>query len=195
MVHWGKSELEKINFEDDLRTLIPRPLEEKKQIIKLTAGIEHLLMVDNLNQLWVSGENKYGCLGTQDGKPRNKPSLVPFFDNKRIIDFACGDKFSVVIAETFDLTPEEEKKYFAVEEMRANIIRLKMQNLHTLEAKDDSVAINSTKKDINCTLLPICMRGHQTKKVPTVIRNKVSSLLQKYGTVHRPGDYDIPMRA
>ena len=58
MVHWGKSELEKINFEDDLRTLIPRPLEEKKQIIKLTAGIEHLLMVDNLNQLWVSGENK-----------------------------------------------------------------------------------------------------------------------------------------
>jgi hypothetical protein len=49
MVHWGKSEQEKISFEDDLRTFIPRPLEEKKQIIKLTVGIEHLLMVDNLN--------------------------------------------------------------------------------------------------------------------------------------------------
>ena len=93
-----------------------------------------------------------------------------------------------MIAETFDLTPEEEKKYFAIEEMRANIIRLKMQNLHTLEAKDDSVAINSTKKLINCTLLPICSRGYQSKKVPTVIRNKVSSLLQKYGTANRPSE-------
>ena len=177
MFYWGKSELEKINFEDDLQNSLPRQLEGKKQIIKLTAGIEHLLMVDNLNQLWVSGENTYGCLGTSDNKPRFKPSLIPFFDNKRIIDFACGDKFSVVIAETFDLTPEEEKNYFAIEEMRAKIIKLKMQNLHTLEAKDESVPINSSKKDIHCTTIPICDRGPQSKKVPTTIRNKVNSIL------------------
>jgi hypothetical protein len=59
---------------------------------------------------------------------------VPFFDNKRIIDFACGDKFSVVIAETFDLSPVEDKKYFALEEMRSKILKLKINNLFMIDA-------------------------------------------------------------
>jgi hypothetical protein len=30
MFHWGKSELEKISYEDDFKFSIPRQLEEKK---------------------------------------------------------------------------------------------------------------------------------------------------------------------
>ena len=35
-----------------------------------------------------------------------------FFENKRIVDIACGKRFSIVIAETFNLTKEEEQLYF-----------------------------------------------------------------------------------
>ena len=57
------------------------------------------------------GENEYGCLGMVDTKPRNIPCMVPFFEDKKIIDICCGDKFSVVIAEVYDFNEEEQVKY------------------------------------------------------------------------------------
>jgi alpha-tubulin suppressor-like RCC1 family protein len=58
-------------------------------------------MLDSLGQLWVSGSNKMGCLGLSDTKPRNMPVVLNFFINNRIIDMACGEHFTVVIAESF----------------------------------------------------------------------------------------------
>ena len=49
----------------------------------------------------MSGSNKYGCLGLTDTKPRDAPVVLNHFINNRIIDVACGDHFTVVIAETF----------------------------------------------------------------------------------------------
>lgn len=37
--------------------------------------------------------------------------MVPFFEDKRIVDICCGDKFSVVIAEVYDFNEEELLKY------------------------------------------------------------------------------------
>jgi len=81
-------------------------------------GYDHYLMVDRTDMLWVTGENQHGCLGTGDNRKRLMPQILPDFDNKRIIDVACGDRFSVVIAETYDLTPEEQSMYFLTAKQR-----------------------------------------------------------------------------
>lgn len=69
-------------------------------------------MLDIKDQLWVTGQNNNGCLGTQDGQSRSTPTLNGFFEQKRIIDVAAGQNFSVVIAETLHMTPEQEEKIF-----------------------------------------------------------------------------------
>ena len=65
-------------------------------------------MADRTGILWVSGENKNGCLGFADGKHRIIPQQHPFFMDKRLVDFSCGTGFSVVIVETFDLDKTEK---------------------------------------------------------------------------------------
>lgn len=40
-----------------------------------------------------------GALGLGDGKKRFVPTLMVFFEDKRVIDVSCGDQFTVVIAE------------------------------------------------------------------------------------------------
>jgi hypothetical protein len=69
-------------------------------------------MIDIKNQLWVTGENSNGCLGTQDGQNRSTPTQHSFFEQSRVIDVAAGGNFSVVIIETLHMTPEQERKIF-----------------------------------------------------------------------------------
>lgn len=57
------------------------------------------------------GDNENGCLGMIHTKPVNIPCMIPHFEDKRIIDIACGDRFSVVIAEVYDFNEEEQLKY------------------------------------------------------------------------------------
>ena len=56
------------------------------------------------------GENRNGCLGTNDIKKRINPGPINFFDDKRIIDFACGDRFSIIIAEVFEIEKSPDRK-------------------------------------------------------------------------------------
>jgi len=44
-----------------------------------------------------------------DVKHRQIPQQNAFFENKRIIDIACGDRFSIIIAETYDLSDLEQE--------------------------------------------------------------------------------------
>ena len=69
-------------------------------------------MLDKNDLLWVTGDNSSGGLGVGDEKNRIVPARNFFFDKMRIIDFTCGNGFSVVIAEVFNMTAEEEKLYF-----------------------------------------------------------------------------------
>lgn len=62
--------------------------------------------------MWVCGDNSKGTLGVSDGKHRVVPARNMFFDKMRVIDFTCGDGFSVIIAEVYQITPEEDKLYF-----------------------------------------------------------------------------------
>lgn len=58
------------------------------------------MAIDRLKQLYGWGDGNLGCLGFGDNRKKMIPTLHPFFEsNKRIIDVACGDSFTVVIAE------------------------------------------------------------------------------------------------
>jgi alpha-tubulin suppressor-like RCC1 family protein len=71
----------------------------------LAVGMDHVMIVDQGRQLWSLGENNNGAMGTGDNKARLTPWRVLFYENKRIVDVACGNRFTVVIAETFN-TPK-----------------------------------------------------------------------------------------
>jgi hypothetical protein len=135
-----------------------------------------MLMRDMNNQLWVQGENTHGCLGTSDNVSRIAPALNPFFDNKRIIDIAAGDKFSVVIAEVFDLSPEEEEEVFGKEtHVKTNMSREPVNGI-TLGADN----LKSTKSGIRCTKIHEDEIGDVTKsRLPLSIREEVSSVLHR----------------
>jgi len=90
----------------------PNRVNEKVHITNVAVGTDHYLMQDEKKLLWVCGENVQGTLGTNDGKNRVVPAQNAFFDKKRIIDFACGHGFSIVIAETCEMSEEQEKLYF-----------------------------------------------------------------------------------
>jgi len=57
------------------------------------------MAIDKVSTLYAFGDNKRGCLGFIDGKKRCQPQQIPFFYCKRVIDVACGENFTVVIAE------------------------------------------------------------------------------------------------
>jgi len=69
------------------------------------------MLVDQMGSLWVLGDNSHGCLGTVDAKKRVNASPNAFFRDKRVVDVACGDNFTVVIAEVFNFTKEEQIEY------------------------------------------------------------------------------------
>ena len=75
----------------------------------VSVGMEHILMTDFKGHLWALGANSKGNLGTGETKKKLQPFKVPFFMNKRVIDIACGDKFSVIIAEVYDMRKEQEQ--------------------------------------------------------------------------------------
>jgi alpha-tubulin suppressor-like RCC1 family protein len=60
------------------------------------------MAVDSSGRLFGWGVGDKGCLGLGDGENRVFPVPISFFDDKRVIDVACGEKFTVVIAELYE---------------------------------------------------------------------------------------------
>ena len=91
-----------------------------------------------------------------------------FFDNKRVIDFACGNKFSIVIAETFDLTKDEEQLYFKSLKSKLSEVGKKQKEVKKMV---------STKMDIFNPRKSICDMGlnesNQSAKVPNDLRIRI----------------------
>ena len=58
-----------------------------------------MVAVDRFRQLLTWGDGNNGCLGFGDNRKKVMPTPLFFFEGKRIIDVACGDSFTVVIAE------------------------------------------------------------------------------------------------
>ena len=76
-----------------------------------------MMALDRLKQLYGWGEGTLGCLGFGDNRKKMAPTLHPFFENnKRVIDVACGENFTVVIAEVDGDPMLKDTKIFAAED-------------------------------------------------------------------------------
>jgi alpha-tubulin suppressor-like RCC1 family protein len=96
---WGKGEHERPKFDDFIEYSTPFPMLEDKSIQFVAVGLSHVMCLDKYGRLYGWGEGKGGCLGLGDCKRRLSVCPISFFENKRCIDVAAGDRFSVVIAE------------------------------------------------------------------------------------------------
>jgi alpha-tubulin suppressor-like RCC1 family protein len=103
---WGKGEHEKSKKDEHKEFSTPYTILEQKQIMHLSFGTSHALLMDRMSCVYAWGEGSKGCLGFGDGKKRFSPTPLSFFDNKRVIDVSCGELFSVIIAEV-EGDPEE----------------------------------------------------------------------------------------
>lgn len=105
---WGKGEHEKPKYDDYVEYSSPFPMIEDKHIVYVSCGTSHVMTLDHNGRLYGWGEGAEGCLGLGDGKRRLSVCPISFFENKRCIDVACGDKFTVVIAEVFPERTEND---------------------------------------------------------------------------------------
>lgn len=108
---WGKGEHEKAQNDDFKEFSSPKLIMEQKSIIHLAFGVNHVMLLDRHALIYGTGDGSKGCLGFGDGKRRFQPLPLPFFYNKRVIDVACGESFTVVIAE-IEGDPEEKNKWY-----------------------------------------------------------------------------------
>lgn len=99
---WGKGEHEKPKFDDYIDCSIPYPMIEDKIIVLVSCGTTHVMAIDDQSRLLGWGDGSYGCLGL--GNTERRVSVVPIssFENKRVIDVSCGEKFTVVLAEVYN---------------------------------------------------------------------------------------------
>ena len=109
---WGKNEGRSIKFDDNKRHSLPYQICPDVRVQAISVGIDHMVMIDAYNQLWGVGDNTNGCLGVGGDKFRINPQRAVFFETKRVIDIACGDSFSVIIAESFKITSKKQKNIF-----------------------------------------------------------------------------------
>jgi alpha-tubulin suppressor-like RCC1 family protein len=72
---------------------------EDKNLVYVTCGVSHVMALDSKGKIYGWGDGRGGCLGFGDTKRRLAVCPISFFDDKRCIDVACGDRFTVVIAE------------------------------------------------------------------------------------------------
>ena len=98
-------------------------------------------------------------MGTNDDKNRNTPWRNLFFEGKRIIDVACGDKFTVVIAETFNKTDKP------------------------IDFENPNTKFFSSKCLVNSTRHSICdQSGSSGNHVPDDLRQKINKILARNNT-------------
>ena len=67
------------------------------------------MLIGRDGRLWGFGNNTLGNLGTGDTHTRHEMTFINFFNNKRVIDVACGDQFTIVIAEVYDMDRIDEE--------------------------------------------------------------------------------------
>ena len=109
------------------------------------------MAVGRVGNLFSWGDGKLGCLGFGDSRNKLVPTLCPFFTGKRVIDAACGENFTVVIAEV-EGNPTDKVKV-KIETGSFNLVQLRKaitRRLSTVEGA--SAAIKDQLKSNRKTL-------------------------------------------
>ena len=92
---------------------------------------------------WGIGDK--GCLGYGDGRNRLVPTPMSFFENKRVIDVACGNKFTVVIAEVEGDPLERVKHDFSEDGLLKKTNKFSMSQKFSLVPDVDDGRLKSVR--------------------------------------------------
>jgi E3 ubiquitin-protein ligase HERC2 len=99
---WGKGDYLKPRFNDNEIYSRPFLLIEDKTIVYVSCGLSHCVALDSKGRIFAWGDGDGGCLGLGDSKKRVGVCQLMFFEDKRCIDIACGDRFTVIVAEVYE---------------------------------------------------------------------------------------------
>ena len=165
---WGKGDFEKPKADDYQEYSTPYAILEQQQIVHVAFGQSHVVVQDREGQMFGWGEGEKGCLGYGDGRKRMMPTPMSFFENKRVIDVSCGDKFTVVIAEVEGDPLERAKHEFSEEGLLKKTHRYGMTQKFSLLPEADDGRLKSVRQ-------PLC--GGQD--ISTTTRDKILNVINK----------------
>ena len=175
-VMWGKGEYNRLKFDDLKQYSRPFRICQDVKIRAVSVGMAHCMLIDKDDQLWVLGDNSHGCLGTVDVKKRVVAYPNLFFRDKRVIDVACGDRFTVVIAEVYNFAKGEAALYGKERDPLATVWQASKQRDRS-NGPQSPKKLNSVKMDIRSARRNICADG--SNRVPRELRVRVQDLLQR----------------
>ena len=70
----------------------------KLNIIKISSGYEHTVILTKNNEVYSFGRNNNGQLGQSNNNNLNIPTLIKYFTDKKIINICCGGQHTVALA-------------------------------------------------------------------------------------------------
>lgn len=79
------------------------PIPNDIPIVKMTCGIDHILMISKRGDLFSFGLNGRGQLGLGDIQPQNQPKLVKALAGIKVVSIACGYWHNVALSEFNDV--------------------------------------------------------------------------------------------
>lgn len=186
---WGKGEHEKPKFNDYIEYSSPFVILEEKQVVYVAFGRAHCMCVDKHGNMYGWGENTFGCMGFGDTKKRATPFQNSFFTEKRrVVDVACGDGFTVVIAQEFEpikrkglLDKLESKLMKQVEDNAKQDLTL-MHHLAQMQEKKEKIMDDEWPISLR---QPIC----GSVEVPRALKEKIRSVMMR-NYLKRDGSQD-----
>ncbi|OHT13005.1 hypothetical protein TRFO_03397 [Tritrichomonas foetus] len=97
---WGCADASGFPYESSVPTLLNKTNCFTSQIAAIFAYQDNSWFIDKQNNVYRCGKNEEGCLGSGNTDYIKTPTLLNYnFDNKKVIQIACGDNFTIILTE------------------------------------------------------------------------------------------------
>ena len=106
---FGKNNFGQLGIEENsyiFEPILIPSLSQKEKVSKISLGGEHSLILTQINNIYSSGLNLFGQLGTGDFENRNTFTNINIYEtilknneNERIIDIAAGAQHNIIISD------------------------------------------------------------------------------------------------
>lgn len=178
----------RFNLDNDLDYISPMECEavrntnHKVIFVKVRSGKDFAIAVDQRGQLYSWGNNVNGALGHTFTSTQANPSKIPYLEHSRVIDFDCGDNFSVVILlrseKDIDNNLYREFKYNSNQRIIRKILwkekrsksqaklkkkKIKSHRIRTLEEDDDEFFELEGEKIVKVKVDPVQIQNYILK--------------------------------
>lgn len=116
--------------------------------MKVAAGAYHNAAIDKEGHIYTWGDSSSGCLGHEKTNDRAVPTELTVLRGKKVIDVACGEKFTVLIVSGKDVKIVSK----CVEEFNYNSIKTfqeRLKAINDFNYKKKKFRIERKKKELS----------------------------------------------